>query len=91
MVLEKEVERILGHPDLLKEIANIIMTATIDEVLNHALYCLLTLLSSYSHGRAVAEVTAYRSLRVCMYVCMYVCMCIYMYLVRTYIYVQVYM
>ena len=80
MVLEKEVERILGHPDLLKEIANIIMTATIDEVLNHALYCLLTLLSSYSHGRAVAEVTAYRSLRVCMYVYIYI------YVFSTYVY-----
>ena len=61
--LEREVELSLGHPDLLKEIAMAILTATIDEVLNRALYCLLTLLSSYSHGRAVAEVS--------MYVCVY--------------------
>ena len=63
--LEREVELSLGHPDLLKEIAIAILTASIDEVLNRALYCLLTLLSSYSHGRAVAEV--------CIYVCT-VCM-----------------
>lgn len=56
--LSRDIVLYLGHAELLKEISFAVVNAQLEEVLNHSLYCLLALLSSYSHEAAVVEITA---------------------------------
>mmetsp|Transcript_21334 Transcript_21334/g.29551 ORF Transcript_21334/g.29551 Transcript_21334/m.29551 type:complete len:1492 (-) Transcript_21334:71-4546(-) len=58
-VLDADIQYYLGNTDLLKELsAAILCSILLEDVLNRCLYCLLTLLSTFSHHKAVAEITA---------------------------------